>query len=110
MLLEDKIKQITLENIKEAYRFIVVKKNDKYYLYSDQGEKHRILFNNFKKIAGKYFRCKCGGMVLCSENRKELMLYGMCGYYGKFPKDIVKNLILEYVKDTDFKEYNIIVD
>lgn len=109
MSLEDKIKQITLNNLEKSCKFIIVKDEDNYYLYCNEKESYREIFKDFKKIMKKG-ECKGGGMVLLSKERKELMLYGMSGYYGKFPVDIVKKLILEYVKDTEFKDYNIIVD
>lgn len=122
MSLEQIIKQITLNNLTKAYKFIIVKSNGKYYLYSDLESHHKDMFKNFVEIANKNkdysdFKCVGGGLVLVLSKKKkiklykkELMLYGMSNNFRKFPKEIAEEIILDYIKDSEFKDYKIIVE
>lgn len=70
-----------------------------HYLVAEKFSKH------FRELWGKYSSPICGGGVICiSKSKKEIIIYGISGSYGKADRKITKEIL-----ERNFPDYMVII-
>ena len=112
----EKIIDISLDNILNVIKFIIVKNDKRHYFYCDSNYHHYFMYNLLMNFMNDdTLKPRGGGVVLAykQKEQKYLMLYGMSHSLGKFPKEITAELLSEYINKDEKKrlgDYIIDVD
>ena len=83
------------------FKFILVKAKKEYFIFGDILPYHSDLFEKFSQLNPGNFEVRGGGKMEI-ENEK-IKVYGKSDSYGKFDKEIVKELIEKYCKEKNLK-------